>query len=72
MLGGLRSARQVVRFGSRRGMWTRGPAWQIGANLRAIPIYAPAARFASAAGLPYPYLTNDMVKGYFSNSRLAL
>ncbi len=23
-------------------------------------------------GIPYPYLANDMVKGNFSNSRLAL
>ena len=34
--------------------------------------YRTLLQIASALGIPYPYLTNDMVKGNFSNSRLAL
>jgi len=34
--------------------------------------YRTLLQVASALGIPYPYLTNDMVKGNFSNSRLAL
>ena len=34
--------------------------------------YRTLLQIAAALGIPYPYLTNDMVKGNFSNSRLAL
>ena len=34
--------------------------------------YRTLLQIASALGIPYPYLTNDTVKGNFSNSRLAL
>lgn len=34
--------------------------------------YRTLLQVAAALGIPYPYLTQDMVKGNFSNSRLAL
>ena len=34
--------------------------------------YRTLLQVSAALGIPYPYLTNDMVKGNFSNSRLAL
>ena len=34
--------------------------------------YRTLLQIAAALGIPYPYLTNDMVKGNFSNARLAL
>jgi len=34
--------------------------------------YRTLLQISAALGIPYPYLTNDMVKGNFSNSRLAL
>jgi lambda family phage portal protein len=34
--------------------------------------YRTLLQISAALGIPYPYLANDMVKGNFSNSRLAL
>jgi lambda family phage portal protein len=34
--------------------------------------YRTLLQVSAALGIPYPYITNDMVKGNFSNSRLAL
>jgi lambda family phage portal protein len=34
--------------------------------------YRTLLQISAALGIPYPYITNDMVKGNFSNSRLAL
>ena len=42
------------------------------ADLRAVPVPHPAAGLGGPSGLPYAYLSNDMLKANYSNSRLAL
>jgi lambda family phage portal protein len=71
MLGGFEiSPGQVVRLDPGEDVTVGQPA-DSGATYEPFQ-YRTLLQVASALGIPYPYLTNDMVKGNFSNSRLAL
>jgi hypothetical protein len=61
---------QIVRLDPGEDVTVGQPA-DSGGNLRAVPV-PDAAADLGRAGHPLPYLANDMVKGNFSNSRLAL
>jgi lambda family phage portal protein len=71
MMGGFElSPGQVVRLDPGEDVTVGQPA-DSGSTYEPFQ-YRTLLQIASALGIPYPYLTNDMVKGNFSNSRLAL
>nr|WP_111405453.1 phage portal protein [Phycocomes zhengii] len=70
-MGGLEiSPGQVVRLDPGEDVTVGQPA-DSGATYEPFQ-YRTLLQISAALGIPYPYLANDMVKGNFSNSRLAL